>query len=293
MSLLTNLKNTYILRVVKNVSDNPKIFSKLNKYLRNNKDIATAAVIADLNNCQYLDPRFCDSVSFIESILSKTSNGHVLRYASMRLRDMEDLIRYALSQNLYSSVLEYASDRLRNDINMVRLSITHELSALRFASYAIRDNSKFMWDLIQDNSTVFTYASDRLRNDAEFSLYALKQSGYLFKYVGVHLKSDKSFVLDAAYSMIRPPRQLNIEDLIYVCNEEVRFVLDYKSDIRDQDWPIIKQAILDDFATMRHPPAEITSIIDGMPNRLLYLAQYCLTKSNIVNTEFTLTGDLI
>ena len=95
------------------------------------------------------------------------------------------------------SALYYASDALKDNKDIMREVVMLNGVALSYASAALRDNREIVMKAVKQNWKALQYASARLKDDKEIAMKAVKNNWSALLDTSTALKGDREIVLEA------------------------------------------------------------------------------------------------
>lgn len=232
------LKGDYHIRQVSEVlrADRDVIMKALNdaKYpsalqyitfeeFKNDKEVMSAAVRADINNFALSSEELRDDKQFVLEVFGRASysysdNTEVFKYVSARLRDDNEIATKVLTNTERGwKNLEYLSDRLKGDKDFILTVIDVRENTggtipdsgagemIVFASEDLRKDKDVVTKSILNGNLELEGVADEVKNDKNFMLEIMKnlwstvETRRLYKNLPVQLKTDKNIVFAAIF----------------------------------------------------------------------------------------------
>lgn len=198
ISLKKTTKNDEVQMSIKKVTLNPNFYSKLKGDLKNNKNIALAAVTGDGMALSIVNKIFRADA---EVVLASIKAGGSFAFADISLKSDVEFVKKIIAINV--SAIKYISDELKNNKEIAIASVGSSASTIKYL------NKKFWSDhdvlkvllttgLINDsNPTILEFIPQKYRDNKELVLELLKKNGYELKFVSDRLKEDYECLLAA------------------------------------------------------------------------------------------------
>lgn len=95
------------------------------------------------------------------------------------------------------TALEYASEELRDDPDVVLAAVLDEGMALEHASERLRDDVKIVLNALSQDAMALGFASEFLRSVPEIVTFAVKQTGMALQFADEKSRADRTIVLEA------------------------------------------------------------------------------------------------
>lgn len=201
------------------IANNPANLQYASEAIRDNKDVALAAVKACTYTFYHVGEA-CKSDKDIVIFMLKKDNflvsslsivtqedrsqvlvqvkecGLMLKYASLALQSDREVVLAAVTQN--GLALEFASAELKADLDVALAASKQNNSVARFIGEIPTqyDRDKVM-AIVKGAGIMLEYASAELKNDREIVMAAVKQDGRALLYASESLKGDIEVVLAA------------------------------------------------------------------------------------------------
>ena len=182
-------------------------------------------------------------------------NGHVLKELSSKFQHNREVVLAAINQNGYA--LCYASEILKNDREIVLAAVSSWGGVLRFVSQSFRDDREIVLAALSESALSFKYASDRLKKDKDIVYTAMFYDYNVLEFIPETLKGDP---------------------VVVFLNKKALSVIDH-------DWPLVKQALLDNPDYFINPEPYMKALTADMDYPYVMLAQYALSKNAIIEPE--------
>ncbi|MGZ9432065.1 DUF4116 domain-containing protein, partial [Mycoplasma sp. CB776] len=126
----------------------------------------------------FLSDKAKENKNFINKLIKKTKNFWFLFYASNKLKNDEEFVL-----DLVKSSYEYNSNYFKNQKEVILKAVKEKSGyLLQFILGDLKNNKEVSRNL--------KYASYNLKNDKKFVLEVVKQIGYALKYASEELKND-------------------------------------------------------------------------------------------------------
>ena len=201
------------------IANNPANLQYASEAIRDNKDVALAAVKACTYTFYHVGEA-CKSDKDIVIFMLKKDNflvsslsivtqedrsqvlvqvkecGLMLKYASLALQSDREVVLAAVTQN--GLALEFASAELKADLDVALAASKQNNSVARFIGEIPTqyDRDKVM-AIVKGAGIMLEYASAELKNDREIVMAAVKQDGRALLYANDAFRNDKAVVLAA------------------------------------------------------------------------------------------------
>jgi hypothetical protein len=121
--------------------------------------------------------------------------GHVLRYASRRLRSDREVVLAAVRQNGHA--LCFAAAELRADREVALVSVRQDGETLQHVPPELRDDADVVLAAVLRKGYALHASSERLRSDRDIVLAAVRQNGVALQFASAALQADRAVVLAA------------------------------------------------------------------------------------------------
>ncbi len=226
-----------------------RIFHKLSESLKHDIALVRVAVVADRCPLVYIPNEHMDDYELVLSAVVR--NGSVLQHLNSHLRDNEEIVRIAIQNQ--GSCIRYASPRLQQSYELSELAVSRSGRAL--------DSLIIEYQYCKE--LILKAVSDTNRE----TLDCVPQG----------CRSDMDILITALYSHVRNQHYIP-EQLRY--HEIVEFMISHRKDILVSDWPIVKQALLQNASVFLHPDTLIMELASGSPHKYSLLAKYALSQLN-------------
>ena len=175
------------------------LLSQLSVRLQDDRDIVKLSIQSWGPSLEYASERLRDDK---EIVLTAMRGYGSLEFASGRLKDDHDVVMEAISAISSSSmgarvgyVLNHASRRLQSDKEILTNAISIDPTAIEFAPPVVRDDERFMLEIVCRWGHLLEYASNRIKDMDHIVLKAVEQYEGAIQYVSTRLKKDKNFNL--------------------------------------------------------------------------------------------------
>ena len=298
-------------RILSKIHNNEVIDWELEtRYIKDDFEIMHAAVskkIVDI--IYYVSDRLKDCEPLIHTAVK---NGYSLMHASHRLQNNKSIVEIAINNN--PAEIRYASSILQNNSGLLDKALDSGLN-IGNLSEQLKSNITLALKVLTRNGELLKYFNDDIKNDKKAAHAALIQTRHAIKYIssklkedynlmlefieddtffnaGENLRNDPDFLINVIYKLKEQLNRSNNRDGWFITNAVERYInrdviqLILEHDIFQQDWPIIKQALLQAPDTMLHPPAILKTMLEDQANYLVTLANYVLTdESRTIPTD--------
>ena len=198
ISLKKTTKSDEVQKSIKKVTLNPNFYSKLEGDLKNNKNIALAAVTGDGMALSIVNKIFRADA---EVVLAAIKAGGSFHYADISLKSDVEFVKKIIAINV--SAIKYVSDELKNNKEIAIASVESSASTIKYL------NEKFWSDedvlkvvlttgLINDSKpTILEFIPQKYRDNKELVLKLLEKNGYELEFVSDRLKEDYECLMAA------------------------------------------------------------------------------------------------
>ena len=218
-------------------------FSELEPNFRQDKDVVIAfldqhrdSFALGTRELRQLTTDFHDDYDVV--LAAVTNIGHMLEYASQRLRDNREVVLAAVKTSeiafqyaspelknnkelvlaavsAQSRAFEYVSEQLKDDADVVVAAMSgfglFSVGVLQHASARIKRNREIVFKAISIESYSLQYASDDLKGDRDVVLAAITKDGFALSYASEDLQNDQSLVMIAVSSSPDCLRRIGFE----------------------------------------------------------------------------------
>ena len=204
------------------------------------------------------------------ALLAITKDPSTFRFLGKTLKDDKEMVWIAVSAG---ASINDASDRLRGDRELVLTAINNSRNFL-IISTNLQDDKEVILAAVKKDGVSLKYASNKLKNDKEIVYAALSTTHGSLEYASKELRNDLDAVLTALYYSDR--------NISYVSDEllrhpSVRFILDTPGICQSDNWPIIKQALVEQYELFFNPPLIIKELSENLDNKYAIYAQHALS----------------
>ena len=283
---------------------NINYFISLPDSLKDNVEFIQRVLALDVYYFKYISDRLKNNLDIVHSVVLQS--GSLLEEAGTLPRSNVSIVSMACA--IYPTAIKFASDEIKDDPDIIKRVMVEEPTLFEYASSRLKNDKAFVLSAILQNGYNFTYVSETLKNDKEVALAALgnypqgfmlvnfelqndidvvtlavKNDGNMLAFAGEAFKADLGLILEAVH--ITPSYIEQIEDISLRENQSVKYISNNFLRIYDEDWPLVKKALLvnpDDFI---NPPDVIKSIMADVRYPYKMLAQYALSKDAILEPE--------
>lgn len=202
------IKNrSFILKILKLESYTIHyIFDYMSEELRNDKEIAIAALKKSGSFISYLGEKLCDDEEFI--MIAIRDIAEVIDFASDRLKKNKNFIIKALKYNV--NIFPYISEELKDDEEIALVALKSKPVLFKKVGNRLKNNRNFILKVIKYDSSIFECIPETLKNDPEILLASIsngtkndKLNQYINNYLGM------TSVLDLV-SMFDKPNKSNL-----------------------------------------------------------------------------------
>lgn len=128
------------------------------------------------------------------------------RYTTKEVRDDKEIVLAVVSQ--FGHLLEYASERLRNDREVVCSALKSRAQSLRYASDELKDDEELVMLAIEGAAEALICASARLKNKESVVRAAIEKDGFAIEY------ANKRFVDNKEMAMLAVKNKPGVLDLL-------------------------------------------------------------------------------
>mmetsp|Transcript_5644 Transcript_5644/g.13267 ORF Transcript_5644/g.13267 Transcript_5644/m.13267 type:complete len:463 (-) Transcript_5644:91-1479(-) len=172
-------------------SDAKHIFEHLRPDLRDDRDIALAAVKRNGLALQFATDGIKDDREVVLEAVKNTSRA--LEFGSERLRADVDVVLEAVGK--LGVVLKFASEDLRAEKAVVLAAVKNKGVALKFASEELRADQEVVLAALSENGSALQHASSTFKSDVNFVRVAIKSNYLASTHVSEELKYDKDLIV--------------------------------------------------------------------------------------------------
>ena len=176
-----------------------EIFQHVSQRLRDDREIASAAVSSHYETMAYVSDRLKDDKDFIMTELNREYSENMWAYAecSVRLQNDRDVALTAIVQALgYGEILEYVPHKFLNDKDFI-LDVSRQNGYVLEYVEQFQNDKEVVMAAVRNCGKVLEYASPELRGDREIVMAAVRQNGYALQYASDELRGDREIVLAA------------------------------------------------------------------------------------------------
>lgn len=185
------------------------------RYKLDDPEVVLEAVKQNGEALQYAGDLQNDSRIVLAAI---EKDGCALKYAAKRFQKDKQYVSYAVQQN--PKALKYADETVRkNKAVILQLVALHDGKPFQYVHESIRNDSKFIRDVVNISWKALGYATDRIKGERNILLDIVKKEGRSLEFSTDKIKRDKEVVREAVknhYEAMRFANKMLRRDRLFV-----------------------------------------------------------------------------
>ena len=266
----------------------PEIIKGISKELKDNTDIALAAVQKNGLSLQHFSKKIRDNKEVV------LDAGHSsFEFASKRLMGDKEFILLIINTEFSYGILERASKGLKADKEVVMTAVKKNGYSLQYASKSLKDDKSFFKAAIKlSGGYVLEYASKELKDDKQVVKTAVKNWGKALEYTSDNLRNDKEVVMAAVKSYGRALeyafKELKADkQVVMAAVKQNGMALEYASKELKDDKQVVKTAVKNNVFALKYASKELkvlATLEDGFNSKFNALRA---VKKNGRDLEYT------